>query len=319
MKLLPILPMCRCGCDAPVSRLGNRFVVGHNFRGGHHTDEAKEKISVASGGNKHGFGYKHTDEWKRNNSLRMEGNQHALGHKQTEEHRANIGKGVRKAVKENGGGFNVGWHHTEEWKENNSRLHKGNQYSLGRKHTNEFKQAVSARHKGRVNSEETKRKMSLAAKGRDMSLPVKASADLRRGTTHTVETKTKMSAAQKRLWADPIHHKEQQSKMARGARLTRPNIPETKLLNLLESIQPSDWKYVGNGNLIIAGKNPDFANVNGKKLLVELFGSHWHRDDSPRKRMAIFRPFGFRTLIVWEHELQDQKALVNKINRFVNC
>ncbi len=185
------------------------------------------------------------------------------------------------------------WHHTEEWKRQNS-----------------------LRHKGKVTSEETKRKMSLAAKGRDTSEASKVSADLRRGTKHNKETKRKMSVAQKRLWGDPIWHKKQQTRMARGNRLARPNKVEIKLFDLLDSIQPGDWKYVGDGSLILAGKNPDFVNVNGKKLLIELFGDHWHRHDSPKKRAAIFKPFGFRTLVIWERELENRPVLIRKINRF---
>ena len=213
-------------------------------------------------------------------------------------------------------GYTWGHGHTEQWKKENSIRHKGNQHGLGYKHTEEWKKENSIRHKGKTTSEETKQKMSVAAKGRDMSLLVKISADLRRGVKLTDNAKLKMSKAQKRLWANPVWHKKQQSKMARGARLARPNKAECQLLELLETFQPGDWKYVGDGSLVIAGKNPDFVNVNGKKLIIELFGDYWHRNDSPKKRAAVFNPFGFRTLVVWEKELQNSFELTNKIKKF---
>ncbi len=278
---------CACGCGQLV-RAGNRYVNHHAKKGGspHQTEEANRKRSVALKGNKNGLGYKHTEEWKKQNSIRHKGNKHALGSK-----------------------------HTEEWKRQNSTRHKGKKYP-GRVQTEESNRKRSATQKGKITSEETKIKMSAAAKGRDMSQQVKISADLRRGIKLTDNTKLKMSKAQKRLWADPSFHRKQQSKMARGSRLARPNKVECQLLGLLETLQPGDWKYVGDGSLVIAGKNPDFVNVNGKKLIIELFGDYWHRNDNPKERAAVFSPFGFRTLVVWEKELKNSSKLTNKIKKF---
>lgn len=41
---------------------------------------------------------------------------------------------------------------------------------------------------------------------------------------------------------------------------------------ILQEIFPNEWKYVGDGQLIINGKNPDWVNINGKKQLIELWG-----------------------------------------------
>ncbi len=193
-------------------------------------------------------------------------------------------------------------HHlrTEESKRKKSKKMMGNKNALGYKHTKATKEYNSRWHKGKNHSKESKRKIS----GSKM------------GTKHSEETIQKIRESSKRLWADPVFHKKQQSKMASGNGLQRPNKPETQLLELLETLQPGDWKYVGDGSLIIAGKNPDFVNVNGKKLLMELFGDFWHRNDSPKKRAAIFKPFGFRTLVVWERELKNLSLLSNKIERF---
>ncbi len=221
---------------------------------------------------------------------------------------------------------NKGKHHTDEWKLNNSKLHKG-----------------------KVTSEETKRKMSLVAKGRNMSIPVKVSADLRRGTKHTNATKEKMARAHKgknnhffgkkhteeakrknskwhkKAYTDPEYKKMVIENAMLGKKnraiineQLKPNKPESKLLDFLALHHPKEWKYVGDGSVVFGSKNPDFINVNGKKLIIELFGDYWHRNDSVRKRMAVFKPFGFRTLVVWERELKNQKALIKKINRFVN-
>lgn len=98
----------------------------------------------------------------------------------------------------------------------------------------------------------------------------------------------------------------------------RPNKSEIKLLDTLNILYPFEWKYVGNGEVIIAGKCPDFINVNGKKLIIELFGDYWHKNDNPKNREKVFKPFGYRTLVVWEYELKNIKNLEQKIGNFIN-
>jgi len=100
-------------------------------------------------------------------------------------------------------------------------------------------------------------------------------------------------------------------------RYTCPNNPEKRLLQMLEELYPHEWKFVGDGSLVIGGLNPDFANVNGKKLLIELFGDYWHRNDDPSERTSCFSPFGFRTLVIWESELDNPLVVEDKIREFV--
>ncbi len=224
------------------------------------------------------------------------------------------------------GKSNGGWSHTEEWKAAKSKHMKGNQHAFGYRHTDDARKAISTAHKGRFVSVETRCKMSIAQMGNKKGLGIKHTEATKRRMSEAgkkawaadTERRVKQSETQRNLWRDPVHRMEQQSKMVRGATRSSPNKPETKLLNLLESIQPGNWKYIGDGSVRFDGKNPDFMHIKDKCLLVELFGDYWHRNDSPQKRAAIFKPFGFRTLVVWEHELKNQTALVRKINRFVN-
>lgn len=41
------LPFCECGCGKRVTRLGNRFLLGHNWRDKKRSDETKLKMSEA--------------------------------------------------------------------------------------------------------------------------------------------------------------------------------------------------------------------------------------------------------------------------------
>jgi len=105
----------------------------------------------------------------------------------------------------------------------------------------------------------------------------------------------------------------------------KPNKKEIILNNLLQNTFPFEWKYVGNGKIIIDRLNPDFINCNGKKLIIELFGDYWHSakiahitEEERRKRFA---KYGFKMLVIWESELKNLNKVSSKIKDFtrINC
>lgn len=112
------------------------------------------------------------------------------------------------------------------------------------------------------------------------------------------------------LWQDPEYIAKQ-----RASRNIKPNKAEKKLDKFLQRILPDEYKYVGDFSFMIETKNPDFININGKKKIIELFGDYWHKGDDGKKRAAIFKKYGYDTLIIWEHELKDEN-LKNKIIEF---
>jgi hypothetical protein len=96
----------------------------------------------------------------------------------------------------------------------------------------------------------------------------------------------------------------------------KPNKAELLLQNILDTHFPNEWKYVGDGSLVIGGKIPDFVNINGKKQLIEMFGIYWHREQDPQLRIDSFSRFGFATVVIWENELSNPDAVVEKIRHF---
>lgn len=114
-------------------------------------------------------------------------------------------------------------------------------------------------------------------------------------------------------WADPTY----QHKMAKAFKI-KPNKPEQALLALLNHLFPNEYKYVGDFQFFLGGKNPDFMNINGRKDLIELYGEYWHKDDDPQKRINHFRQYGFETLVVWENELKDREKLMERLREFHN-
>jgi very-short-patch-repair endonuclease len=97
----------------------------------------------------------------------------------------------------------------------------------------------------------------------------------------------------------------------------KPNKKEESLATFLEGLYPHKWKYVGDGQLILGGRCPDFLNINGKKQLIELFGDYFHKGQNPQDRIDYFTKYGFSTLVIWEHELKQPEVLKEKIIEFV--
>lgn len=130
------------------------------------------------------------------------------------------------------------------------------------------------------------------------------------GKRHSQETKNQMSETKKLLWQDPKH-----IKMMLKAWNIKPNKPEKKIEKLLNLILPGEYKY-NNGWFNLHRKIPDFVNVNGRKFFIEFNGDFWHTEEETKKRVELFKKYGYETLVIWEHDMEDLMGIVNKILKF---
>lgn len=139
------------------------------------------------------------------------------------------------------------------------------------------------------------------------------------GKRHTQEFLNKKKSMELKRWKNPKYRKKQLQSILSGSNKS-PNKLETKLLIILNKLYPNEWKFVGNGKVIIAGKCPDFINVNGQKKIIELFGDYWHKNKDPENRKKTFKPFGYDTLVIWEKELKHNMDLTEfKIHKFMRA
>ena len=167
--------------------------------------------------------------------------------------------------------------------------------------------------KGVPKPEEWKRKASLSKMGdrNPMRNPAHAKkmAEAKRG---------KSNPKHKEFWR--LHHDEQLKKMMVGEH-KRPNKIELKLIDIINRYA-LPFKYVGNWELLVGGKCPDFLNSTGKRQLIELFGNYWHTvkaRETAEERIAHFREYGFDTLVLWEKELSDEGHVLKKIRQFAGA
>ena len=91
----------------------------------------------------------------------------------------------------------------------------------------------------------------------------------------------------------------------------RPTEPEKQFLEICQN-HDLPFRYVGDGQFVIAGLNPDFIHNNGEKIAVEIFGTYWHSPLLRPKicpsqtlitRKKIFQQQGWDLIVFWEDEV----------------
>lgn len=218
-----------------------------------------------------------------------------------------------------------------EGRDEKGKFIKGSKVNQGCVHSAARRERHSVAMKGRVLSDEHKEKirvgmLAITDEGRTIGRP-KGGTPWNKGMKRingdpippkspmSEDGKKRVSIASRKRWDDCSPEKKREI-IKRMLKISIPNKAELFLADVLEKMYPAEWKFVGDGQVIIAGKNPDFVNVNGQKKIIELYGERWHQGDDPQERKAVFAPFGYKTLVIWSKELGDQRSLKNKIRCF---
>jgi len=139
-----------------------------------------------------------------------------------------------------------------------------------------------------------------------------ATEEFRKKMVRTDEWKEKISKANKGRKREP-YSKELIQKMLRR------NIPtslEVAFLNIVKK-HNLPYKYVGDGSVIIGRKNPDFININGKKIAVEVYARYYKNrdqrfkdiDDWKEKRREAFGEYGWDLVFFDETQVKEDVVL----------
>lgn len=230
-------------------------------------------------------------------------------------------------------------HFTPEARRKMGESRKGEKNPFYGKHwSDDEKQALRNQLKGRHLHSKTEwekgQHISLATEFKKGNVPPYAGKHLpkelraklsnaNKGNRPSLETRRKSSESHQKLWDDPIFVAKQMK--ARGIRPTK---AELKMEHILNDYFPQ-FKYNGDGRLgiILRRLIPDYIDINGKKQIIELFGDYWHSQEvignrwqgTELGRIMAYSSIGFRCLIIWEHELQDEQKVINKIRQFVKA
>jgi len=174
-------------------------------------------------------------------------------------------------------------------------------------------------------SEETKKKISLVLKGRHLFLQT----EFKKG--HKVPQEWKESCRRKihkRLEND--EYRIELNKKRLTACGFKPNKKELFLDSLIQSNFPNQWKYVGNGEVVLGAGCPDWINTNGQKKVILHHGIYWHlwrlqklqnnlnltKQEIEEKDIKNYKKYGFKCLIIWEDELKNTQQIIEKLRGF---
>ncbi len=186
-----------------------------------------------------------------------------------------------------------GKHHTENTRKRISKSLKGKNFipqenrkgMLGKTHREESKQKIRKALIGHKVSEETRQKIRMKNLGRKP--PIEEINKIRR------------------FWKNEQNAQEMFRKFnKRPTKIEQFFIDYFKQNNL-------PYKYVGNGKFWIEGKCPDFVNVNGKKICIEVGSKNekkWRYNSFEQyiqERSEHFLEYGWKVSFYWIEDFKD--------------
>ena len=106
-----------------------------------------------------------------------------------------------------------------------------------------------------------------------------------------------------------------QGKLRKQGHIKRPTKPEIALNGILE-VNKLPFKLVGDGEVWLGNRNPDFINIDGKKQVIEVFGTYWHPIFDVAQRVEHYKQYGFDCLVIWEDEFRNPDRVLAKVKKF---
>jgi len=190
-------------------------------------------------------------------------------------------------------------HHTEESKK---KMREGHEGKTSYKKNKTYEEIY-----GIEKAKEIKEKLSRAKKGKRIS----PQTEFKKGMSLSEKTKEKISKNNARYWLGKKRPKEDIKKI-----LTRrtPSSLEEKFQNIVNKYK-LPYKFVGNGSFIIENYNPDFININGKKIAIEVYAKYYklrnHKtiEQWKEKRSKVFGKYGWKIIYFDETEVNEKYIL----------
>jgi len=179
----------------------------------------------------------------------------------------------------------------------------------------EAKKRTSVRQKKRFEDIEERKKTSESTK------KVMWEPEIRQKYLAGIKNRRKLTLEEERSRRDKISRTETGRKIWWIDKImskcgTKPNKAELFLDDLIHSVT-NNYKYTGNGKVVIEGKVPDWIDTNGQKKVINLNGLYWHlwkqQKNNPgltkeiveTREKDVYERYGYDCLIIWEDELRE--------------
>jgi len=127
----------------------------------------------------------------------------------------------------------------------------------------------------------------------------------------------KVYEGKREFWASlPEEEKARRTQVRMNAnRVNGPTELELWVNILLELLYPGLWDYNGLGdvNIVVGGKVPDFVRRDGVKQVIDVFGDYWHDTKEERRRRIHFESYGFDCIILWENDCLSRDTILAEV------
>lgn len=152
-------------------------------------------------------------------------------------------------------------------------------------------------------TKETRKIISKALRGKPSNML---------GKHHSEETKEKIRLAQKGRDLSYLRTPEMIKKSLQRRKMSSLEIKFQKIINKYNL----PYKFVGNGQFFIERKNPDFININGDKIAIEIYWKSQKENMRgisievwKKERLDIFSKYGWDILFIENSELNEFNIL----------
>lgn len=170
---------------------------------------------------------------------------------------------------------------------------------------------------GKKHSEESKRKMSLAHKG----VPHPWNEAQRKKIPIAIKKALK---GKKCPWVSERNKRPEFVAKVLKSLQKRPTSIEKRFIDIIQK-HSLPFEYVGNGRRIIGSRCPDFVHSQNPKKVIEVFGTYFHSPEVNKKvhpsrtysgTTQYYSQHGVDCLIFWDHELENEQAVVDTVRRW---
>ncbi len=169
---------------------------------------------------------------------------------------------------------------------------------------------------------------TLTERYKDPKERKKTSESIKKAYKENPKLKEQASQHALKMWRDPDGPFSKQSywnNLSASLSKTGMNDCEKIVYNLIEELFPGEYRYTGDYNFWIHGRNPDFLCYKNKKI-IEHFGVWWHgekvtgqsREDHEKERIKHFEKYGYECLVIWEDDIKSGKNLTQIKNSLLD-